>query len=66
MDIDEIRKKFEQWAELCPREWEIERCGEHSAWPGQYRDYVVQSAWEAWYEASQVYTSNIKHTHSAT
>ena len=62
MDIDEIRKKFERWAELFPREWELNRADQTSAWPGQYREYHVQCAWESWYEASQVYTSNIKYT----
>ena len=46
--MDEMRKAFETWAQQPPMEWDVTRFGEHCAWPGNYRSYHVQCAWEAW------------------
>lgn len=46
------RSKFEDWAVLPPREWEITIYPDNSEWPGCYVDYSVQCAWEAWKEVN--------------
>jgi len=51
MDVEEERRKFEAWITAPPIEREIDRMSDDesvAAWPGQYRDYCVQLAWEAW------------------
>lgn len=48
------RLAFEHWITLPPMEKDIARNSTDetkSAWPGQYRAYDVQLAWEAWCEA---------------
>ncbi len=45
------RARFEKWAKSPPQEWIVSKYPDDSAWPGQYRSYVVQAAWEAWREA---------------
>lgn len=52
--MQQERLRFEEWIASPPIEADITRAPgeEHlSAWPGQYRDYQVQLAWEAWVEA---------------
>lgn len=44
------RDNFEVWASAPPREWDMTRHSNASAWPGQYVDYYAQCAWEAWRE----------------
>lgn len=44
----DLRKEFEKWAAQPPREWDLKRQSLSDAWPGQYYDYSVQCAWEAW------------------
>jgi len=49
------RRGFEQWISQPPYErvisrWEKDRT---RAWPGQYKNYEVQLAWEAWQEAQR-------------
>ena len=47
------RKEFEKWASAAPREWILKRHpkdAKKSSWPGQYVQYHVQCAWEAWKE----------------
>ena len=51
MDIDEERKRFEAWISAPPYEKSIVTC--RSNWPGQYKDYRVQLAWEAWLARAQ-------------
>ena len=53
MSETEEREGFERWASSPPIEAPIERLGKDSAWPGQYGDYEVQLAWEAWLERSK-------------
>ena len=45
------RAAFEAWISSPPYEREVERFGEHSAWPGNYRELDVDLAWCAWSEA---------------
>lgn len=45
------RAAFEAWISAPPYEREIERFGEGSAWPGNYRDIDVDLAWNAWLDA---------------
>ena len=52
-DVSSRQELFEEWAESLPREWDVTRQGESSAWPGQYREYAVQCAWEAWCEVAE-------------
>lgn len=42
------RAAFEAWISAPPFEREVERFGENSAWPGNYRDIDVDLAWQAW------------------
>ena len=42
------RDRFEAWAKAPPLEWDTDIAGPKEAWPGQYKLYHVQSAWEAW------------------
>ncbi len=46
-----VRSAFEAWITASPMEKDVSRNStDHSksAWPGQYRVYEVQLAWEAW------------------
>jgi len=55
--MDEMRKAFEAAISEPPYEHSTERCDEDSrtsSWPGQYRDYTVQLAWEM-FKAGVVY-----------
>ena len=45
------RARFEAWAKVAPREWEVDIHNGEGAWPGQYTDYNVQCSWEAWQAA---------------
>ena len=49
----EERRRFERWVSSPPIVASTERLGKDSAWPGQYGDYEVQLAWEAWLERSK-------------
>lgn len=42
------RAAFEAWISAPPFEREVERFGENSAWPGNYRELDVDLAWCAW------------------
>lgn len=42
------RAAFEAWISAPPFEREVERFGESSAWPGNYRELDVDLAWQAW------------------
>ena len=46
-----VRSAFEAWITDPPMEKDVARNStddRKSAWPGQYRSYEVQLAWEAW------------------
>jgi hypothetical protein len=46
---EDSRAEFEAWITAPPIEARIDRYPtEVCAWPGQYRNYSVQLAWEAW------------------
>lgn len=48
------RLAFEAWITAPPYEKDIIRWPENDfrfSWPGHYKDYAVQLAWEAWEEA---------------
>ena len=52
--MSDMRKQFENWASAPPREFDVERFDEdHDSWPGSYRSYKVQCAWEAWQAAQE-------------
>jgi hypothetical protein len=45
------RAAFEAWISAPPFERGVERFGENSAWPGNYRELDVDLAWQAWSDA---------------
>ena len=49
-----LQEQFEAWAQEAPREWSIAKHSEWAAFPGQYRDYHVYCAWEAWEARSAI------------
>lgn len=50
----ERRDKFEAWISAPPYERETRRQDQSASWPGQYHDYHVQLAWEAWQEGALI------------
>lgn len=46
------RKDFEAWISNPPYERMCDRGSPGSAWPGQYKNYETQLAWEAWQAAT--------------
>ena len=38
---------------MPPIEKSVERFGPEGSWPGHYRDYGVQLAWESWQRATE-------------
>jgi hypothetical protein len=53
-DAERLRDRFEAWISAPPFERDVERWHRpDSQWPGQYRDYPVQVAWEAWQAGSK-------------
>lgn len=58
-----MREEFERWAADAPREWPLERYTEDEAWPGSYKDYPVQCAWEAWQEVYKRLAERIVEVH---
>jgi hypothetical protein len=42
------RAAFEAHFSKPPYQWGFGRFAEYGAWPGHYRNYAVQCAWEAW------------------
>lgn len=49
---DRSRAEFEVWVSAPPYEMSLERQTANGTWPGQYREYGVQLAWEAWQQAT--------------
>lgn len=45
------RDAFEAWITASPIEACVTRLGPQSSWPGHYRNYAVQLAWESWQAA---------------
>jgi hypothetical protein len=53
---DEMRARFEAWVTSFPFERSVSRNPDDDskyAWPGAYREYEVELAWEAWREATK-------------
>lgn len=50
----EVRTAFEAWISAPPFEHMCDRNGEDSAWPGTYKRYETELAWEAWQAAAAV------------
>lgn len=54
------RQEFEQWITGLPYELTTKRFTAKKAWPGQYQDYKVQIAWNAWQESRRVFICRSK------
>ena len=46
--MSDSRKAFEAWITAPPYEKSLATIAASGGWPGQYVDYAVQLAWEAW------------------
>lgn len=51
MTTDELQAEFEAWISAPPFEHMCDKNGECSAWPGTYKRYETEIAWEAWQAA---------------
>ena len=51
MSDEKLREEFEAWISAPPYQMTTTRQGERESWPGQYIQYEVQLAWEAWQAA---------------
>lgn len=47
------RAQFEAWISAPPYEHMCDRNSDSSPWPGQYKRYETQLAWEAWQKSAQ-------------
>lgn len=54
MSEDNMRAKFEAWITSPPLEKPVHRNPESSGFPGQYWEYEVQLAWDAWQARAQL------------
>jgi hypothetical protein len=50
-ELSKQRVLFEKWIAAPPYERSLVRFKEDESWPGHYKNYPVQLAWEAWREA---------------
>lgn len=53
MKIDRLRADFEKIIGAPPYEYMCDRAGGEAAWPGQYKRYETQLAWNMWHSATQ-------------
>lgn len=64
MTSDESREQFEAWITAPPYERDVSRWSndptKHS-WPGNYEEYAVQLAWEAWQAARETPSKGPTH-----
>lgn len=51
--MDKQREAFEAWAKKPPREFYLARHPDAAAWPGNYKDYHVECAWQAYQAGMQ-------------
>lgn len=61
-----LRDAFEAWISSPPFERETTRYPKDEtkfAWPGSYRDYEVQIAWDAWREGAKYVLTALKDPH---
>ena len=54
------REKFEIWVASPPYNRNCHRFDKDDSWPGMYRDYAVQLAWETWQAALSANKPTIK------
>lgn len=52
-----MNEEFEEWVSSPPYERCIDKHSEDSMWPGQYIDYSVQLAYEAWKYQEEAFCS---------
>ena len=53
MGDEQMRREFEAWISAPPYEMTTKKHSERESWPGQYIQYEVQLAWEAWQAAQR-------------
>ena len=58
MEEEFERAIFEKWISSPPFELSCEINGELSAWPGNYKCYETELAWEAWKERANYALTN--------
>ena len=58
MEEEFEREIFEKWIGSPPFEHSCERNSESSAWPGSYKRYETELAWEAWKERANYALTN--------
>jgi len=54
IDEKKLRAEFEAMFSQPPYEWDFILFSEGSAWPGNYRHYSVQCAWEGFLAGVQL------------
>lgn len=54
---EDMRAAFERWITSPPYERILSRYTAAQAWPGHYKVYEVQLAWEAWQESAKRFES---------
>lgn len=59
-----MRENFESVMGKPPYEFEFDRWPEDHAWPGQYKAYTVQCAWDAWQEATKFLKGETNETNT--
>ena len=59
------REAFEAKFSQPPYEFEMDRCGPDSSWPGGYREYHVQCAWEGWQAGAAAERQKINAEHAS-
>jgi hypothetical protein len=59
------RAAFEAWISAPPFEREVERFGENSAWPGNYRELDIDLAWQAWSAAMALARQRVRQLEAA-
>ena len=55
MTDDKTRAEFEELIKSSPFEHMCDRNGDNSAWPGHYKRYETQLAWDVWQAAKERY-----------
>ena len=55
MGDDKTRAEFEELIKSSPFEHMCDRNGDNSAWPGHYKRYETQLAWDVWQAAKERY-----------
>lgn len=57
--MNDERKAFEAWISQPPYEHMCDRRGNESAWPGSYKNYATEMAWEAWQERARIIEAEV-------